>query len=58
MEMMIIPAENDSRPIDPETQPSAPETIIHDGSGGAFEGTETVSEEREEGPEKETPRAY
>nr|WP_295873372.1 hypothetical protein [uncultured Chitinophaga sp.] len=57
MESMIIPAENSPRPEQTETQPVEP-AIIHDGSGGAFEGTETVSEEREEGPEREKPRPY
>ncbi|NLR66863.1 hypothetical protein HGH92_21320 [Chitinophaga varians] len=57
METMIIPAENSPKPDNTETQPEEP-VIIHDGSGGAFEGTETVSEEQEEGPERERPRPY
>ncbi|NML40759.1 hypothetical protein HHL17_26415 [Chitinophaga sp. G-6-1-13] len=57
METMIIPAENSPRPENTETLPAEP-VIIHDGSGGAFEGTETVSEEREDGPEREKPRPY
>jgi hypothetical protein len=57
METMIIPAENSPGPENTETQPAEP-VIIHDGSGGAFEGTETVSEEREDGPEREKPRPY
>ncbi|MBC9934095.1 hypothetical protein [Chitinophaga qingshengii] len=58
MEAMIIPAENSPKPANTETPAEEPVTIIHDGSGGAFEGTETVSEEQEEGPEREKPRPY
>jgi hypothetical protein len=34
------------------------EPIIHDGSGGAFEGTEMVSEEREDCPKPPSPTPY
>ncbi|MCW3464436.1 hypothetical protein [Chitinophaga nivalis] len=44
----------------PETEEqektSSEDAIIHDGSGGAFEGTETVSEEREDKPRPGKPR--
>ncbi|WP_158563300.1 hypothetical protein [Chitinophaga silvatica] len=34
------------------------EPIIHDGSGGAFESTEMVSEEREDVPKSPGPTPY
>lgn len=34
------------------------EPIIHDGSGGAFEGTEMVSEERDDKPRPKGPMPY
>ena len=34
------------------------EPIIHDGSGGAFEGTEMVSEERDDKPRPKGPTPY
>ncbi|MBO9728370.1 MAG: hypothetical protein J7623_06995 [Chitinophaga sp.] len=36
----------------------AEEQIIHDGSGGAFEGTEMVSEERDDKPRPKGPTPY
>ncbi|WP_160717768.1 hypothetical protein [Chitinophaga solisilvae] len=55
MVTLITPAEVKSAP---EETADTTDPIIHDGSGGAFEGTEQVSEEREDGPKKKQPTPY
>lgn len=55
MEMSINP--NEEKPVKKEDEVK-PEPIIHDGSGGAFEGTEMVTEEREDQPRPKGPTPY
>lgn len=50
METNINP--NEEKPVKKEEEVK-PEPVIHDGSGGAFESTEMVTEEREEQPRPE-----
>ncbi|PSL48239.1 hypothetical protein CLV51_1021104 [Chitinophaga niastensis] len=55
MEVCINPNEEEHGTPEPAV---TEESIIHDGSGGAFEGTELVTEEREETPRKKEPTPY
>lgn len=55
MEMSINP--NEEKPVKKEDEVKS-EPVIHDGSGGAFEGTEMVTEEREEQPRPNGPTPY
>lgn len=55
MEMSINP--NEEKTVKKETEVK-PEPVIHDGSGGAFEGTEIVTEEQEEQPRPKEPTPY
>ena len=41
-----------------EPAPVKEEPVIHDGSGGAFEGTELVTEERDDKPTPKSPTPY
>ncbi|MFY0255385.1 hypothetical protein ACDQ55_15675 [Chitinophaga sp. 30R24] len=43
---------------DRKEYPGKEEPIIHDGSGGAFESTEMVTDEREEQPGPQGPTPY
>ncbi|HEY9261639.1 hypothetical protein [Chitinophaga sp.] len=55
MEKSIKP--NEEKPVTKE-EVIKEEPIIHDGSGGAFEGTEMVTEEREDKPRPKGPVPY
>lgn len=55
MEKSINP--NEEKPVTKE-EVMKEEPIIHDGSGGAFEGTEMVTEEREDKPRPKGPMPY
>jgi hypothetical protein len=55
MEMSINPNEEKT---EKKEEPVKPEPIIHDGSGGAFEGTEMVTDERDEKPRPKEPTPY
>jgi len=55
MKMSINP--NEEKTVKKETEVK-PEPVIHDGSGGAFEGTEMVTEEQEEQPRPTEPPPY
>jgi hypothetical protein len=55
MEKSINP--NEEKPVKKEKDIKE-EPVIHDGSGGAFEGTEMVTEEREDKPRPNEPTPY
>ncbi|MBS0027144.1 hypothetical protein ACTJJ0_11445 [Chitinophaga sp. 22321] len=55
MEKNINP--NEEKPVRKEGEVKE-EPVIHDGSGGAFEGTEMVTEEREDKPRPKGPTPY
>jgi hypothetical protein len=55
MEKSINP--NEEKPVKKENDIKE-EPVIHDGSGGAFEGTEMVTEEREDKPRPKEPTPY
>ncbi|MEC5146012.1 hypothetical protein [Chitinophaga sp. 212800010-3] len=56
MSNYIIPDEEKTGKREEEVKETEP--VIHDGSGGAFEGTEMVSEEREEPSRPKGPIPY
>lgn len=55
MEKSIDP--NEAQPVKKE-EVIKEEPIIHDGSGGAFEGTEMVTEEQDDKPRPKGPTPY
>ncbi|GEP93369.1 hypothetical protein CTE07_50140 [Chitinophaga terrae (ex Kim and Jung 2007)] len=59
---IFVDMDKNNRPVEenPEKKQEdvKEEPIIHDGSGGAFEGTERVSEEEDDKPSKPGPLPY